>query len=1194
MEGIPKKAQRRNEESPDAGPETLLGGKFERGQEITVQLNSLSSVSEIGERPFRYSASTLDDAQLCYVTTDENLGVSIDGKAKVKITDFDDAIGAFEAEFISLEEMQLVAEKNQLEQQTFEKGQIVQGVRFENKGDGKLTSSLRGRKAFLISGDSLQTYLAETGAFSLSDNEFTVRVLRDTKPGKKDGVIVVELLGTDSEIMDNGTLRTPRLPSTPRRPLRNTDNPFAGLAELGRKQREQLERPRVVNNELDFSKYTPEQLQNVEGIERGVILRNVPFRAGEYIDSRGQTTVSPTLINGKQLATFSDLQFDVPGVYDVEIDRVYDFIYLVLQSPKTSPEDLEDRSIKTVTLQESDLALVPNHENLLRSQAARLRQPELQTALQLSHQAMDEYSGAKEILNRAKDMRTGAAEGEKHRHFTPLAAAIFKDQKSQRLFNAGIDTLVDHKSTEMRNWLETWDEPEPPLLPAIVIGTGPHGATFLSTYAMYASEAPALAVDSSGRIGGQFAAAEKPVFRLNSRNRPQMEGENRNDRNLPGTEQTINPLGTMATLQVSDLSGESYVTQDVLANATRFNTITATDNFLTECTLISNETVTRFDGTNVARCTFIDTNRNQLCTIDTDNLVIAGGIGKDAFRFSEADEFTASLLRRETEKIAQGIRPAVMSFPQMISFWGSSSNPSPLRGVKTAAISGSGDSANVAAGIILGYEPGADRMPVALDRVDTLYWIGQSIPTKEEWLTSVRARYAQVGLELPRDIEGYYSRIVPIPNNKVEDIEILSYSTSKPDRVRLSQTNASDLSVDLYVACNGFSNEVPNVLNGANPNSRIEGSFSRSSELPQDFFQPGSYIKTANSESIRILSSVPGSSNSTKTIKFIVTDKNKNIIEESTFTNEPVRYLENVIKDQINSWLRSDSSTKLTYSIPDVDVPVSYETIFDKDGFPVGKRVLDTNTILVGPTADLAVTEQEKEVAPVLNTIPENTAALFRYGRGTEVSAQYVAKRTTGENKERYDYPSGRPALAVKASRDKRFVTTDMTIGNRTENNNYHVKNIQALQLALAEHIALLRLSANVPELAISCTVEPYDTGVQQVSFALEGVTLDGSSERVDQDPLNKLLNSIATDPAIQTAIKNEIIVHRGALRGTDSMRSFEVNQGLKKVNTNLPAGQKISAPVVPNTVSSTLTITIPVKKATTDVLGLTLAWSDA
>jgi hypothetical protein len=311
MEGIPK-ARREKNRTTETEPEALLGGKFERGQEITVQLNYIDS--ETLERPFRYVASTIDGSQLCYVTTEENLGSSVDKKATVKITGFDDAVGAFTAELISVEQSNLEigskvdnvtltyagetgyetvyigkdtqgntfyvsALKDNLEGttvsvtvgsnnlgdrsyyadaivtgaetipqkpkspelQTFEKGQIVRGVTLTRDNNGKYKSSMRGRKAFLVSGNSLQTYLDETGLFRLPNDEFTVRVVRpDSNPNDKKGVTVVELLGTDSEIAEDGTLRTLRLPRSlrPSPPSRIEDNPFAALLDLQRNKKE--------------------------------------------------------------------------------------------------------------------------------------------------------------------------------------------------------------------------------------------------------------------------------------------------------------------------------------------------------------------------------------------------------------------------------------------------------------------------------------------------------------------------------------------------------------------------------------------------------------------------------------------------------------------------------------------------------------------------------------------------------------------------------------------------------------------------------------------------------------------------------------------------------------------------------------------------------------------------------------------
>jgi hypothetical protein len=274
-----------------------------------------------------------------------------------------------------------------------------------------------------------------------------------------------------------------------------------------------------------------------------------------------------------------------------------------------------------------------------------------------------------------------------------------------------------------------------------------------------------------------------------------MEGENREERNLPGGEQTINPLGTMATLQVSDLSGEAYVTQDVLSYATRFNTITSAKDFLTDCRLVATRHVRRDDGSEVERCTFLDEDESRTYTVDFDELVIAGGIGKDVLNLNQADNATNRFLKEESEKLDRGERPLVMSFPQMVKWFGNPANKSPLKDVKEVVVSGSGDSASVAVGLLLGYEPGSDRMPVSMDRVEKVYWLGQDIPSKEEWLKNIRTRYAQVGLEFPREkIEAYYSRIVPL---KGKAADAFNYNDG---RVTVDGDNATRVEADLYIA----------------------------------------------------------------------------------------------------------------------------------------------------------------------------------------------------------------------------------------------------------------------------------------------------------------------------------------------------------------------------------------------------------
>jgi hypothetical protein len=66
------------------------------------------------------------------------------------------------------------------------------------------------------------------------------------------------------------------------------------------------------------------------------------------------------------------------------------------------------------------------------------------------------------------------------------------------------------------------------------------------------------------------------------------------------------------------------------------------------------------------------------------------------------------------------------------------------------------------------------------------------------------------------------------------------------------------------------------------------------------------------------------------------------------------------------------------------------ETV-EVDGLPVAKRYSATQVYRVGPAADLPVTNIEKEENKVLEKVPQNSVALFRYNRRTQLLAEYLA-----------------------------------------------------------------------------------------------------------------------------------------------------------------------------------------------------------
>ncbi len=528
-----------------------------------------------------------------------------------------------------------------------------------------------------------------------------------------------------------------------------------------------------------------------------------------------------------------------------------------------------------------------------------------------------------------------------------------------------------------------------------------------------------------------------------------------------------------------------------------------------------------------------------------------------------------------------------MSFPQMVEWFGNPSVQSPIEGVKTAVVSGSGDSANVAVGLLLGYEPGSNRMPVALDRVEKIYWIGQDIPSKEEWLKNVRARYAQVGLELPREeIEGYYSRIIPVGESKVSDVVVKNASSgntvfgsgelNNTEQVRVLSNDGVDVSADLYIACNGFQNDIPNVLSGdGRQGSRTE----QVNNPPVDVFAvPGAYVRSLDGA---------------KELRILRANKNQTEIEYILIENKKVITKRTCDSVELDAVLEDFSFTEKIFSVPARET--EYEELFDEEGFPVGKRVVGSNTLIVGPSAELTLSPEEKKAAPVLEKINENTAALFRYGRGTETAARLVAQSMNEKTDVEYDYPGGTPVYTLKSA-DERIVYTDssLSVGERPEANAYHVDDISALQLALANHVAKMVFPANLSQLELSIDVRVLGTGVQIPRFEANGLAVPGLSQAGSDEILENWLKGIADDALVQRVIKNQILLERKKAKGLSFVKQVAVDQAIKKVNQNVAGDAQLTAPQVDVQANKRLVIEIPIQGARANVQALKLSWEDA
>jgi NADPH-dependent 2,4-dienoyl-CoA reductase/sulfur reductase-like enzyme len=97
--------------------------------------------------------------------------------------------------------------------------------------------------------------------------------------------------------------------------------------------------------------------------------------------------------------------------------------------------------------------------------------------------------------------------------------------------------------------------------PVIVIGGGLHAAIFAAAYWRKTGKKP-LVVEKEDRLGGVFGISRKPVFYLNSRNRPEV-AVDPGEVLGPGTRGPLNTIG--GAFELSDISGQEYPPQTDLA-----------------------------------------------------------------------------------------------------------------------------------------------------------------------------------------------------------------------------------------------------------------------------------------------------------------------------------------------------------------------------------------------------------------------------------------------------------------------------------------------------------------------------------------------------------------------------------------------------------------------------------------------------
>lgn len=245
----------------------------------------------------------------------------------------------------------------------------------------------------------------------------------------------------------------------------------------------------------------------------------------------------------------------------------------------------------------------------------------------------------------------------------------------------------------------------------IIIGAGYHAAVYAATRVRKGFPRP-IVLDVATRVGGTFALTEKGTWFLNSRNRPGaigLAGDRRASLNyIPG-----------APIQAANLSMADYQTNADMGFAIR-------------ATLAKYADV--LNGTAVTRVSTRFGGLIEVQTTSGDNLLAgrvidARGLGRPSM---------------ETDLSAN-----MYSFPD---FMVKMTETFPLRGMRSVAVIGGGDSGKCAVESLLGLAPQSSMTVTALDNVERIDWYAPDLPTTcEAWRQQIRGRYQGIGQALRPD-----------------------------------------------------------------------------------------------------------------------------------------------------------------------------------------------------------------------------------------------------------------------------------------------------------------------------------------------------------------------------------------------------------------------------------------------------------
>lgn len=260
-----------------------------------------------------------------------------------------------------------------------------------------------------------------------------------------------------------------------------------------------------------------------------------------------------------------------------------------------------------------------------------------------------------------------------------------------------------------------------PYYPTIIVGSGPQGASIATEWKRTDPRAGLLVIDSATRPGGQFVG-QGSQFRLNSRSGTTRLGENP----AFGSDIDLNPIAG----PVQPAGGARYATADAIANAARAAAMSNGADVLldTGVATVVDQQQQREAGKVPGRYLVLTSDGNK---IYTDQLIVAGGIGKDKFPF---DNNTNLLIEQSRAQAGPGKPlPGIVTVSDLLSHMESA--PTGRDAMRAKANSkpvtlyvGAGDSTFTALENVYGFGPesaytGAGRVDYTQRGID----VGQAV-----------------------------------------------------------------------------------------------------------------------------------------------------------------------------------------------------------------------------------------------------------------------------------------------------------------------------------------------------------------------------------------------------------------------------------------------------------------------------------